>query len=292
MALGAALASQALELGFGAVRATATPLPTATPAPTQTPVPTPTETPAPTATPVPTVPVPALVGETQRRAEERLQQAGLAVGEVVRIFDARPAGNVVAQEPAANESLETGQPVKLTVSLGPQQVRVPNVLSKDAKGATDAITQAGLTAKAVEQFNAQIQAGVVYDQQPRGEAQVNRGSTVTYYVSKGKEQVAVPVVRGKQEDEARRILEQAGLKVVVKYEAYSQADTYQVFAVVPPEGSPLDRGAEVTIRVRLDPTATPGPPAPAPTPRPGQTPARPSGQAQPSDNPRGRDRGA
>jgi serine/threonine-protein kinase len=174
-----------------------------------------------------------------------------------------------------------GQPVKLTVSLGPQQVRVPNVLSKDAKGATDAITQAGLTARAVEQFNAQIQAGVVYDQQPRGETQVNRGATVTFFVSKGKEQITVPVVRGMREDEARRTLEQAGLKVVVKYEAYSQADTYQVFAVVPPEGSPLDPGAEVTIRVRLDPTATPGPPPPAATPRPGQTPPRPSSVRNP-----------
>ena len=114
--------------GDGHAAADRDPPPTSTPTVT----PSPTITPTPTATPIPTVAVPVLSGDTQRRAEEKLQQAGLALGEVAQAYNDRvPAGSVIAQEPEPNESLEVGKPVKLTVSLGPQRVAVPDVIAKD-----------------------------------------------------------------------------------------------------------------------------------------------------------------
>ena len=80
----------------------------------------------PTPTPIPTVAVPALAGDPQARAQEKLQQAGLVVTEVVEAFDQRvPAGSVIAQEPAPNGNLEVGKGVKLTVSKGPRQGPCP-----------------------------------------------------------------------------------------------------------------------------------------------------------------------
>ena len=109
---------------------------------------------------------------------------------------------------------------------------------------------------------------------------------MTIWVSKGREQITVPVVRGKYEADARKILEDAGLRVDVRYEAYSQADTGQVFGVVPPEGSAVDKGVVVTLRIRLDPTATPRPQGGAspPAPAPGATPTRAPGPGNGNGN--------
>jgi beta-lactam-binding protein with PASTA domain len=298
MAVGATIASQAVELGIVPAPATATPQPTATPPPTSTPTvtPSPTITPTPTATPIPTVAVPALAGDTQRRAEEKLQQAGLTLGEVAQAYNDRvPAGNVISQEPETNENIEVGKPVKLTVSLGPQRVAVPDVIAKDGNAAAAQISGAGLTPRRVEEFNSQVQAGIVYNQQPRGQTQANRGAEVTIWVSKGREQITVPLVRGKYEADARKILEDAGLRVDVRYEAYSQADTGQVFGVVPPEGSAVDKGVVVTLRIRLDPTATPRPqgggggqPAPGPEATPTRAPGPGNGNGNGGQSPPGR----
>jgi eukaryotic-like serine/threonine-protein kinase len=290
MALGAVVASQAIDLGLGSLlpRATATPLPpTPTPPPTATPVP-------PTPTPIPTVAVPALAGDPQARAQEKLQQAGLVVTEVVEAFDQRvPAGSVIAQEPAPNENLEVGKGVKLTVSKGPRQGPVPDLIGKPAAAAALLIREAGFVVKQVDAHHQQAIPGMVYGQSPRANAQANLGSEVTIQVSLGRQRIAVPTVRGKNEGEARKALEDLGLKVAVRYEAYSQVQTGQVFAVDPPEGSPLDPGDQVTLRVRLDPTATPGPP-PAPAAaaatatalaRSQQTPDSTPGQGTPRPNP-------
>ena len=70
-----------------------------------------------------------------------------------------------------------------------------------------------LVAKPTEAYSDTVAAGDVISQQPAPSTVLHRKDTVDYVVSKGPEKVPVPDVQGKQRDEARRILEEAGFKV-------------------------------------------------------------------------------
>ena len=63
---------------------------------------------------------PRLVGLTSAKAEKRLKEAGLSLGERKEApSEAAPAGEVVAQDPPMGEGTKRGTKVDLTVSSGP-----------------------------------------------------------------------------------------------------------------------------------------------------------------------------
>ena len=67
-----------------------------------------------------------VVGLTQSSAETAITGAGLVVGTVTRQYsDTVPAGRVISQSPAAGDSVASGSPVSLVVSLGPQGGPLP-----------------------------------------------------------------------------------------------------------------------------------------------------------------------
>jgi hypothetical protein len=74
--------------------------------------------------------VPDVVGQTQAGAAATLSGAGLAAGTVVEVYSPTAAGVVVAQAPAAGNTLPQGERVALTVSMGPEPVIVPNVVGR------------------------------------------------------------------------------------------------------------------------------------------------------------------
>ncbi|MGE3911333.1 MAG: protein kinase [Chloroflexota bacterium] len=151
-----------------------------TPAPaTATPVPKPTTPPAPTATAVPTRPQPTRPPPTPKP----------------------PAG------------MKT----------------VPGVVDKSERDASKAIKEAGLTAKVEERRSLNVREGAVLAQNPGPGEQVLEGSTVVIVVGRGIGPgprpapkpgfVLVPNVEGMDEWQARRMLEDAGFKVDVRYES-------------------------------------------------------------------------
>ena len=68
-----------------------------------------------------TVTVPNVAGRTVAEATERLQQAGLQVGDVEQIFHhSIPSGQVIKQAIGAGTKVEAGTAIDLTVSKGPE----------------------------------------------------------------------------------------------------------------------------------------------------------------------------
>jgi eukaryotic-like serine/threonine-protein kinase len=66
------------------------------------------------------VQAPRLVGLTSAKAEKRLKEAGLSLGERKEApSEAAPAGEVVAQDPPVGEGTKRGTEVDLTISSGP-----------------------------------------------------------------------------------------------------------------------------------------------------------------------------
>jgi len=64
-------------------------------------------------------PVPSVLGMTQAEAERAIVAAGLTVGEVnLQYSETIAAGNIISQDPEADEFLAAGEPVAIVVSFG------------------------------------------------------------------------------------------------------------------------------------------------------------------------------
>jgi serine/threonine protein kinase len=141
--------------------------------------------PAPTATAVPLVSVPSFSGMTFDQAQQAAQQAGLKVNETQAPSTSVASGSVISQSPSAGQQVPPGSYITLTVSTGPQAVKVPNVVGKQEFDAMTALTDAGLKYKVVTQPDPVVPAGNVIKTDPPANSQVSPNSTVTLYISTG-----------------------------------------------------------------------------------------------------------
>jgi eukaryotic-like serine/threonine-protein kinase len=160
-------------------------------------------------------PLPELTGKSLDQAKAELNQARMALGEVTEQFhEAAPEGQVLAQDPAANTQVKRGTPVGLSISKGPEPVRVPDVRGQDQDAAVKALEEAGLKVViSPETVNdKKTPKGAVTEQKPSS-GTLPRGTTVTLTISKGPKLVKVPSFIGKQADEAREALEDLGFEV-------------------------------------------------------------------------------
>ena len=91
--------------------------------------------------------VPNVVGLAQAAASGAIAGAGLAVGTVRTANSSTvPSGSVISENPVAGTSVASGSVVNpSTVSSGPAQVSVPNVVGLTQAGASSAIIGVGLT---------------------------------------------------------------------------------------------------------------------------------------------------
>ncbi|MFJ7207570.1 Stk1 family PASTA domain-containing Ser/Thr kinase [Streptomyces sp. NPDC098789] len=99
------------------------------------------------------VQVPSVVGAGVEQARAGLEGLGLKV-EVApeQVNSASPAGSVANQSLSAGAQAAAGDTVTLTVSKGPRQVPVPNVVGQDADAAKRALEGAGFKVKVERPF--------------------------------------------------------------------------------------------------------------------------------------------
>ncbi|MEJ2578009.1 MAG: Stk1 family PASTA domain-containing Ser/Thr kinase, partial [Kineosporiaceae bacterium] len=102
---------------------------------------------------------------------------------------------------------------KLTGSGDAQLVTVRNVTGMEQAKATETLSGLGLQSTVTEEPSNTVPKGNVIRQDPAANTQVDKGSTVTLYVSSGSDSVAVPDLSGKSQDDAQTALEVAGLKL-------------------------------------------------------------------------------
>ncbi|WP_189350293.1 Stk1 family PASTA domain-containing Ser/Thr kinase [Zhihengliuella salsuginis] len=162
-------------------------------------------------------PVPNVRGRTQENAENVIAQAQLGTGEVDESYDeSLPAGEILSQDPVADEEVRRGTEVSFVVSLGPAPVDVPDVTGETAEAAEERLTGAGLAGQAAgEEFSTSVPEGGVVSQDPAG-GKLERGGTVSYVVSKGPRMIDVPSFVGQQAEDAEAALEELGFEVRVE----------------------------------------------------------------------------
>ena len=131
---------------------------------------------------------------------------------------------------------------------GAKPVSVPYVEGIRLGLAVKQVEDAGLTPQVRKEANESTKPGEVFDQDPSGGTQVDKGTTVVLLVSTGKAKTVVPDVVGKTRDEAVATLTAAKLKVNV-VEVYSEQEPGVVTGQSPAAGVRLDEGATVRINV-------------------------------------------
>ncbi len=108
---------------------------------------------------------------------------------------------------------------------------------------------ANLQIEIVEEESTKVEEGIVLKQSIQKGEQVQAGITITLTVSKAKEQVSVPYVIGKTEEQAKKEITDAKLKVEVVYEEDTTKDAGKVLKQSIDVGKTVDVDTTVTITV-------------------------------------------
>ena len=171
------------------------------------------------------VSVPNIVGMSEDQAQRALEKQGLDWGTPERVYsDTVPAGNIVSCQPKAGQKVGLGQTVAAAVSRGVETKTVPDVVGKTKDQATAAIKAAGLTPGDVtEEYSASVDSGKIISSTPKAGKVIKHSEKVSLVVSKGKEPATIPDVTGLSEDDAKKALEDAGLKKGKVSKGYSDS---------------------------------------------------------------------
>jgi eukaryotic-like serine/threonine-protein kinase len=192
--------------------------------------------------------VPAVVGRAAARARESLRHAGLHVHATRAFSDSVKLGKVIEQNPDAGQTILFGSIVRITISKGPQPVRVPRVVGQPAGDAEQALIAAEFTVEARKAYSTIVPRGEVIRQRPPG-GTADRGSKITIWISLGPREFPMPNVVGKRTEDAKRTLQAAGLIVRVQVIPGSTGTT--VVSQIPDSGAKVHQGDTVTIYVAL-----------------------------------------
>lgn len=200
--------------------------------------------------------VPDVSGKSESEAERMIQEANLVVRHESENSDDVESGYVISSDPEAGTEVEEGTEVTIVVSLGAEQATVPELRNKTASAAESALADAGLSGSASEEYSDSVPEGQVISQSIDPGEKVEKGTTVSYVVSRGPETkyVNVPGLGGYKEADARKRLENAGLKVGTVSYAYSSTvgEGYVIDQTASP-GSSVEEGTSVGFTVSRGP---------------------------------------
>ena len=199
--------------------------------------------------------VPDVTGYTEEKAREALEAAGYEVGEVTEEYSSDTvSGRVIRTDPEANTELAEGETVNIVISLGAEKGTVPDLTGMTAEEAQQAIEDAGFVASFGGNENSDATENTVSSQDPVSGTEADKGTTVTYWISIGPEEVDVPSVVGKTQSVATSTLTNAGFNVSVQSGGYS--DEYAkgvVMSQSPSGGNSAAEGATITIYISEGP---------------------------------------
>ena len=205
-----------------------------------------------------TVEVPPVAGLTEEAARAAIEGAGFVFVKGPDVINKDYAvGQVAMQNPAGRTQLAKGETVTVNLSGGSGQLAVPTVVV----GQTTATAQAFLQAEPykfvvtiVEEPSATIAKGIVIRTDPVVGQLVDKGVSVTLYVSSGPQPVAMPNVKGLTEADARAKLTAVGLDAAVEYVdlATGNANIGKVITQGTATGTMVTPGTKIVLTIGRD----------------------------------------
>jgi serine/threonine-protein kinase len=161
-------------------------------------------------------------------------------------------GLFLRSEPEAGTPVESGSPVTVVMSAGPEQIEVPELDDSMDRAAVEAAFEGvDLEVQFTDPVeDDEVDEGNFVSSDPRSGTSVPVGSTVQVTLSAGAGQVEVPNVAQRTQDEARSALEAANLTAgTVQTVDEPGAEAGQVIRTDPTAGTLVDAGTAVTLYV-------------------------------------------
>lgn len=199
--------------------------------------------------------IPEVRNRTVAEAQQLLRTAGFQ-SEIKDVFDdnTKP-GLAVGTEPEAGKQVRKFLQVSLFVSKGPQLFPLPALTGLTLDEAKNGLNAASMALGTItEQYDENVPAGTVIAQDPVQDTPSRRGTPVALIVSKGPQPIPVPDVRGMDQDDAVKAIQQAGLNAVISPETVNDKKVPKGAVVAQsPNSGTLTRGGTVTLTVSKGP---------------------------------------
>jgi serine/threonine-protein kinase len=137
--------------------------------------------------------------------------------------------------------------------LAPQKTAVPNVVGKPDDVAARNLADAGFEVNVENVTTPTVRRDTVASQQPQPGEEVEEGSTVTIFVSRGPGEATIPTVEGLKQAEAERRLRAAGFRVRIRREFDAEVDKGLVTRTSPGARTLYEKGRAVDVYVSRGP---------------------------------------
>lgn len=157
-----------------------------------------------------TATVPAVLEMNVKDAEELLTREGLKYEEMFFNNENVKVNTVFVQKPEADTVVRKGDTVLLSVSSGPAQLTMPELMGMNMDEATTLVRNMGLI-PTFERVISDSSQDTVVSQNPAAQTKVDKDTLVTITISGGK--TTVPVLKNMTLAEAEDALRQNGLKM-------------------------------------------------------------------------------
>ncbi len=198
--------------------------------------------------------VPAVLAQAQTQATKRIEAAGLEVGIEREFSDTVERGHVIRTDPGPGARIRDNDSVTLTISRGPETVKVPDMKGLRLNEAKSRLKAEGLAPGLLTRaFSYEVSRGHVISTDPAAGTERRSGSAIALTLSRGAP-VEVPEVTGASVEDARAELEGVGLKVKIAPErVHSELGRGQVAQQSPGTGEQTGWGGTVTLTVSKGP---------------------------------------
>lgn len=198
--------------------------------------------------------MPSVEGNDVDEARRKLISIGMYASLDYIESDTVPAGQVISADVQAGMMIEEGSVVTLTVSSGVEGIVVPEVTGYTYEQAANKLGQLGFLVNKLEDYS-DIEEGLIFNQNPGGQGvKAPKGSVITVYVSKGKENIKcrVPNLVGMEQTEGTLEAIENGLtirNITMVYHDTMEAGKicYQSYS----HGTYVDPGTAIDISVSL-----------------------------------------
>jgi serine/threonine-protein kinase len=161
------------------------------------------------------VSVPNIVGATYDSAAKALEKRDLVPVRVDENSDRVDTGSVIRTEPGSGTNVARQQNVRVVVSIGPEQIAVPDVANQTQDAAQQALEAAGFTVGAINTgYSPTVPEGTVLSTDPASGGTQTKGTVVNLTVSNG--MVQLPDVTQQPFATANSTLAALGLTVTPK----------------------------------------------------------------------------
>ena len=225
-----------------------------------------------------TVDVPNLSGQEVTSAIGELRKSGLEIKiERQEHHPTVPEGHIISQQPQAGSSVKRGRDVQVVVSLGSQEVVVPEITGQVFRKIQVDLKQAGLVLGDVARANTPQPREQVVVQYPSARTVTQKGATVDLLVSDGPElaKYLAPDLSGMTVQQAGQVVKELSVAMMVS------GTGKQVVSQDPKPGYPVVAGAQIMMTLGTKAAPAPSPttkavPAPAPKPNTNTAPPKPA----------------